>query len=516
MRRRAAGPLHDLIDNVLVPSAVLTGVLAVAVGLRVAFGRRAAASQVDQYYWLLAARHWRKTRGFSVRIPGKYLLEDDTQAYPPAFGFMLGRLPEAVLGRWPIALSLVADVLTLAVLGASLIFLRVEFAALAAALAAAAVAPALITYNTQINPRAFGQLFLTAFVVLEVVAAGASLTGWAAALVWAGAVAMAALVVLTHKMSTQLMAVLWPLLAIALGSIPAAAVPPVGILVAALVTGPRFAAYQWRAHWDVVRFWNRHHASLGAHPFAHSPLYGDPTRLGQAAYHQGLAAAPRHLATIIGYAPLNFAVPGLLLLGPVPPAWLVTWFFATYAVVLLTLFVRPLKCYGGGHLYVINAVAPGAIWWGLGLSNGTAAEWALFVVGLGLSVLSLAIAWRRIGQRPNASDRGFAALIDGLGQRPAGRVAVFPLTAAEAIAYKTDHAVLWGGHGYGFKRLEGLFPVVTKPLRDILHENQIDWLAWNTRYWPDGAKVVRDEDLAREDADTFDDWRLVPVLGPSG
>ena len=490
--------------------------LALAVALRVAFARRATASQVDQYYWLLAARYWRKTYGPGVRIPGKYVLEDETQAYPPAFGFMLGRLPEAVLRRWPVALSLVADVLTLAALGAMLAYLKIGSGALVAAVAAAAIAPALITYNTQINPRAFGQLFLTAFVVLEVVAAGASLTGWAAALLSAAAVAMAALVVLTHKMSTQLMVVLWPLFALALWSVPAAIIVPLGIIVAAIVTGPRFAAYQWRAHWDVVRFWDRHQASLGAHPLEHSPLYGDPKNLRDAAYHKGLDGAPRHLATIIGYAPLNVVLPVLLLLGAPPPGWLLTWFFATYAFVLLTLFVRPLKCFGGGHLYVINAVAPGAIWWGIALSDGGSTEWTLFAAGLALSALSLAIAWRRIGQRPNASDAGFAALIERLGQRPAGRIAVFPLTAAEAIAYKTDHAVLWGGHGYGFRRLEGLFPVVTKPLRDILHENQIDWLAWNTRYWPGGAKVVRDEDLSSEDADAFDDWRLVPVQRPSG
>jgi hypothetical protein len=322
---------------------------------------------------------------------------------------------------------------------------------------------------------------------------------------------MAAMVVLTHKMSTQLMIVLWPLLAVVLGSVPAAVIPPLGVLAAAAVTGPRFAIYQWRAHWDIVCFWHRHHANLGAHAFAHSPVYGDPKNRRQTAYHKGLAGAPRHLATIAGYAPLNLLLPVLLLLGPAPPAWLLTWFFATYAFAFLTLFVGPLKCFGGGHLYAYNAVAPGAVWWGLALAEGGTTQWVLFAVGLALSAASLAIAWRRISGRAHALVPGFAALVERLKTHPAGRVAIFPLTAAEAIAYQTEHAVLWGGHGYGFRRLEGLFPVITRPIGEQLHEHGIDWLAWNESFWPGGAKTVRDEDLCHEAPDEFGGWRLVPV-----
>jgi hypothetical protein len=496
-----------LIVNVL----ALAGALAVAAGLRAAFARHAAPSQVDQYYWMLAARYWRKARGLSVRIPGKYLLEDETQAYPPAFGYFLGRLPESALRRWPVALSLIADAATLGVLAALLAFFGAGLTGVAAALAVVAVAPALVTYNAQINPRAFGQLFLSALVVLVVIGSSGATPGWASAALWIGGVACAAMVVITHKMSAQLMLVLWPLLALATWSSAAATVPALGIAAAALLTGPRNAAYQWRAHWDIVRFWNRHHPRLGAHPFAHSPLYGDPARLRESAYHKGLGGVPRHVAAVLGYAPLSAVLPVLLLLGPAPPTWLLTWFFATYAFAFLTLFAAPLKCLGAGHLYVYNAVAPGAVWWGFALVDGGGGEWALFGFGLLLSALSVGIAWRRISRRPNALDADFSSLVENLQQKPPGRVAAFPLTATEAIAYRTDHAVLWGGHGYGFRRLEGLFPVVTRPLAELLQENRIDWLAWNTRYWPGGAEVVRGENIGREDATAYGDWRLIRV-----
>ncbi|MCH8188009.1 MAG: hypothetical protein IIB66_04775 [Proteobacteria bacterium] len=494
---------------------VLAAVLAVAFGLRSAFVRHGAASQVDQYYWLLAARSWRKARRPPVRLPGKYLLEDEMQAYPPAFGFLLGRLPAGTLEKSNLLLPILPDALTAAALAGLLAYLGSGSIAVSGAIAAVAFAPVLITYNAQINPRALGQLFLTALVVFEVLASEAAFGNSVTALLWAGALASAALVVLSHKMSTQLMLVLWPVMALALGSATAAVIPPLGVVLAALITGPRFAAYQWRAHWDIVAFWNRHHASIGAHAFHHSPLYGDPARLRETAYHAGWPGARRHLATIAGYAPLNLTLPFVLFWAAPPPDWLLVWFAAPYVVAGLTLFIGPLKCLGGGHLYIYNAVAPGAVWWGLALTAGGTAEWVLFAAGLGLTALSLGIAWRRVGARPNALDEGFEKLLGGLRGIRAGKVAVFPLTASEAVACRTGHAVLWGGHGFGFRRLEGLFPIVTRPLHSLLTENKIEWLAWSTRYWPQGAEVVRKENICAEPPTEFGDWRLVGVTPPS-
>lgn len=490
---------------------VLAAVLAAALGLRAAFVRHATASQVDQYYWLLAARIWRKVRRPPVRLPGKYLLEDEMQAYPPAFGFLLGRLPAGALDKSNVLLSILPDALSVAALAGLLAYLGTGSTATSGAIAAVAFAPALVTYNAQINPRALGQLFLTAFVVFEVLASEAAHGDWLSWLLWAGALACAALVVLSHKMSTQLMLVLWPVMALVLGSTMAAVVPPLGILLAALITGLRFAVYQWRAHWDIVTFWNRHHASLGAHAFHHSPLYGEPARLRETAYHAGWPGARRHLSTIAGYAPLNLTLPFVLFWAAPPPDWLLVWFAVPYLFAGLTLFAGPLKCLGGGHLYIYNAVAPGAVWWGLALAAGGTAEWFLFALGLGLTALSLGVAWRRIGARPNALDEGFEKLLGRLRGLRAGKVAVFPLTASEAVACRTEHSVLWGGHGFGFRRLEGLFPIVTRPLQSLLAENKIEWLAWSARYWPQGADVVRKENICAEPPAEFGDWRLVGV-----
>ena len=43
---------------------------------------------------MVAARAYREQRALPVRIPGKYLLEDEEQGYPPLFGMLLGRIAD--------------------------------------------------------------------------------------------------------------------------------------------------------------------------------------------------------------------------------------------------------------------------------------------------------------------------------------------------------------------------------------------------------------------------------------
>ncbi len=484
--------------------------VAAAFFLRAVFIRRRGAERVDEYYWRLIARAARLNRRPPYVLPGKYLLEEENQYYPPLFGFVLSFVPErwiAARGPW---LSHLPDALLIVAALAVLPSAGVGAARIAAFVAVLVLAPAWTVYSAQLNPRSFGNLFFSAAMILQVLAAGAPDTGAAAAL-WAGAAVSAALVVLSHKMTTQLMLVLWPFWAWALGAWEAALIPPAGIFIAALVTGPRFAARQWQAHADIVSFWHRHWRELGLHGFRHSPVYGDPAAGRSGAYHQpGLAGARSHLVTIAGYAPFNLALVPLLIAGNGLPAWLWIWFGGTYAWAGLTLFVPALKCFGGGHLYAANAVVPGAIAWGFVLGSPTPAVFALFAAGAGLTMVALWVAWVRGRDRDPATRHAIEALIAALPTEPA-RIAAFPLAAIEEIAFKTPHAVLWGAHSYGFDRLTPVFPVVTRQLSETLLRYRVDWLAWDEAYWPGGTDAVKNENISDESPQRFGDWRLVRV-----
>ena len=483
--------------------------LAAAVGIRAAFVRQAAGRRVDHHYWLMAAQIFRAKRRLPIVIPGKFLLEDERQSYPPFFMMFLSLLPPRFLTVSAPWLSQSADLAAMAVTIAGTIVLGSSDAGLLAAIATVGLAPVLVAYNTQLSPRGFGNVFLAACLLFQAAAvAAADPVAW---LWWALAALMAALVVLTHKMTTQLMLALWLPFALALGAWPALAVPPVGILLAAATTGPAFARAQWRAHADIVSFWHTHWRELGAHPLRHSPLYGDPARMDESAFHKpGWAGALRHLTTVAGYAPALLPLPIAFLFGPLPPAWLLVWLFGAYAMALVTLLIPPLKCLGGGHYYIFNAIVPGALCWAFVLTPPSAAALGLFLLGIAGTFGALWIGYRKRAVRSPHADLGFDDAIRALAARPAGRVAAFPIVATEDVAGRTHHAVLWGGHAYGFERLTPIYPVVTRPIGETLRANGVDWILWDERYWPDGEAVLRRENVIGT-PDLFGSWRLARI-----
>lgn len=503
-----AGQWHE--PDALNLFAALGGLL-LAMGLlaRAAIFRAASASAVDQHYWLLAARAYREQRRLPVRIVGKYLMEDETQAYPPLFGILLGRLPNHVLVRRMTPTLEVAEFVTL---GALLHAMGVRWDMLLLALAGYAAAPVLVVYNAQLTPRILGDFFFFSAMALQAVAvfiAGSPGIEW---FCWAASAVLLGLMVMTHKMTFQLHLVLLPFWwwSLQAWQVPLATLAGLAIFVA--MVGPRFAAYQFRAHWDIVRFWNRHWRDLGGHQFAHSPIYGDPGGDRSGCFHApGWRGVLKHLRVVASYAPLNLALPACSMVSGVwPPVWVMVWIGGVYVWALATLFMPRLKCFGGGHLYLFNSIAPGAIY--LAHLPATMPVFILLAIGAMLTIASLAIAWRIVRTRPTARGGDFDDAISHVRRLAKARFAVFPLQSAEAVAARTDHAVLWGAHGYGFRQLEGFFPVLTRPIEEFFRQYAIKWVLWDSAFWPRGeGTLVADGLVVAGSIMAFGRWRLAQV-----
>jgi hypothetical protein len=477
--------------------------------VRFAFVSASRNGTVDHYYWILAARSYRAQRGFPVRIEGKYLLEDERQTYPPGFGWFLALFPETLLrGTASVWIVVALDAATLAMLLVAASALGVGAWGLVALVAVYGLAPVLVAYNTQLTSRGLGSFFLVVKLLAE--AAAVASDGVAAAALWSVAIAATALVILTHKMTTQFMLALWPVWALALGSAVAATVPLLGLIVASLVTGVAYQRLQWWTHAEIVAFWNRNWRFLGVHPFRQSPLYGDASRPAPGAFHQpGLAGIRRHLVLAVGYLPAAWVLPLMFAVAPPPPPWLAAWLLTALAVALATLLVPSLKCLGGGHLYLFNAVPPAALWWALLLTTPTAPVVIVFAAAAVATVGSLALGWRK-RTSAGVTDGGLDSLVVRLGHLLATRVAAYPVTAAERIACETPHAVFWGGHGLGFRALEPHWPVVREPIGAALRRYGVAYAALDTRWWPEGEAIFARE-LACPVSERFGTWRLFAV-----
>ncbi len=126
------------------------------------------------------------------------------------------------------------------------------------------------------------------------------------------------------------------------------------------------------------------------------------------------------------------------------------------------------------------------------------------------------LAWRIVRARPTARGGDFDDVIDHIRHLEKARFAVFPLQSAEAVAARTDHAVLWGAHGYGFRRLEGFFPVLTRPLEAFFLKYGIEWVLWDSTFWPQGESTLVAHGLVAADSiKSFGRWRLVKARDES-
>jgi hypothetical protein len=490
---------------------------AVSILVRAVFVIASAKSAVDQYYWIMAARVFRTAHRLPVILPDKYLLEDERQAYPPFFGWFLSFLPERLLVRTDImVLGQLPDLLTLLLLIGYASFQGFSnelLCTIAVVIAVFGSAPILVAYNTQLASRGFGNFFLVSAIVAAAIFDRVVWNG-VGPVFFAVSVSAAAATILTHKMSVQLMAVVWPIWVAASGNWWLLLIPLLGLVLATMITGIEFARLQWRAHAQIVTFWNRHHRLLGAHAFSASPIYGEGRQSDLAAFHKpGFQGVLEHGLRIAGYGPLVWLAPVSLLWEAAPPTWIMVWVCGTLAMVLLTLYVPQLRCLGGGHLYMFNAIAPAALWWGTILQTARAETVGLFVLGCVATLVSLATGYRQRMRASVSRDADFHAVIRHLADVTPGRVAVFPVTAADEVAFRSHHAVLWGAHGLDFGRIEPIFPVLRKKIADVMRENGCNLLVFDIRYWPEGMNVLAGE-LPEADVLEFGRWRLLSVTWP--
>jgi hypothetical protein len=437
-------------------------------------------------------------------------LEDERQAYPPFFGWFLSLMPEAWLtaasARW---YSQLADGILMVLMLSDVLSAGMPASGVAVVVFIIGTAPVLAAYNTQLTSRAFGNLFLMIAVLAAVVAPHFPDDPRGIMSLVLATIAVAG-VVLTHKMSFQLLVFCWPAWAIVERDWRLALVPFIGVVLAATLTGLPFAKLQWRSHREIVAFWHKHRDELGAHSFNDSSVYGNDKR-GTTLFHQpGLRGAVVHFVRAFAYNPFAWLVPTTLLWAGQPPAWIMAWTLGPLFLALLTLYVPQLRCLGGGHLYVFNSVAPSSLWWAFAILQGDPKTFALFAVAAAAAMIALFIAYRTRTAGAALRDSSYQAALEYLaGLRP-DRLAVFPLTAAEEAAFRTPHAVLWGGHGLGFPRLELVYPVLRRSIGEIMRTYGCSMLLFDTRYWTEGVACIGRE-LPDAEVLSFGSWRIVSI-----
>ena len=461
---------------------LVTGLFAVAFALRILPHCFApAGAGVDHWFWKMYIETYRRERVFPPTLP-QYIL-DEHQWYPPVFPLLMAQLPHWVFDRWSHLIAIVIDLARMALL--LTVAYRQSYGSLAVVGLAGmlyATSPILVSYNIQLNPRGLAALFLDGCFMLLLwrYSYGGSVWLWAVVLLLAG------LILLTHKMTTQL---LW-FIAIGAGLIYRDAallllVP--GSIAVAMVLSRGFYVKILAAHWDIVRFWNRHWRWIGADPLRESPIYGNPTYERPRKLHpSGLRGFVWRCQVLFGLNPAAWIAcllvyERLFVRSPflIYPTWLLVWLLLTCLLAALTTFVSSLKCIGAGYLYLYNASLLASLVVALTYRYTRLPEVStpFAALVLLLNAVALAVYYRSFAtNRRTRIDDGFERMLLRLKALPRGVVMCLPQSWHEPVAYKTGQPVLYGAHGYGFRRMEPVFPRLLLPVREVVKRYRIRYL----------------------------------------
>lgn len=508
--------MGDTAHPMLVTAIVL---IAVAGMLRLLPARLAPrGAGVDQWYWKLYVETLRRTRHVPPDLP-QYVLER-AQWYPPLFPWILARLPASWFDRHATRLSVAIDLVRMSLLLWAAWAWGGGTAALVVAGAVYALTPLLVTYNLQLNPRGLGALALDAMWL----SVAAIHVGAMPALGWLLVACLGGIVLLAHKMTTQLLAFVAVGGAVLTGTLEPLVVVPAAVL-AALVLSRGFYLRVTRAHVDILRFWFRHWRWSGAHPVLDSPAYGMPGYESPGLfYRRGARAWIRRLAFVVGFNPW---APAALAVGtfafvdgrmPQPHAWVLGWLALVFAFALVTTVVPALRCLGQGYLYGYNGAFPAALFLALSSSTlGSTWYWWVGILGAALASVATLIAYFRklASSRTLKVDHELEAAVDRLAGLPQGLVMCLPQHWHDVVAYRTRHPVLFGAHGFGFSLIEDVFPVLKKRMPELMHQHPIRYLLTLDGYLPDAFIA----DLPAAKIESFGAYRLydfaqtAPVAG---
>jgi hypothetical protein len=468
---------------------------------------------VDHWFWKGYIERYRKEGKFPPHLP-QYLL-DVAQWYPPTFPLLLSLLPATLFDRFSHMIAILIDLARATSLMA-MVYSLTSGDAMAVGIAGGvyALTPLLISYNVQLNPRGLGA------ILLDLVFFSATLLFFFKAPPWLWWVLVPAsgLLLLTHKMTTQLF---WFLCIV--GGIfldwRVAALIPLSIAVALVFS----LGFYWKvlvAHWDIVSFWYRNWPWLGANPVLESPIYGSPAYQTPRKMHQGgLLGTAKHLFSQCAYNPFAWLLLGVLILNPLLPIHLEGFpLYITGGLALTLLFalgtalLPPIRCLGAGHLYLYNAAFGSSLVWAL-LYHKNAQQIAPFLlIGAAASIVAIARFYWHVKQSPTLKvDSDFQAALDFLSSQPRAAVICVPPQWYDVVAYKTGFPVLYGGHGYGFKQLEPTYPRLLVPLLDLIEE-------FDSRYILYEVGAITDKfanDVPPHSAHEFGKYRVLCINPPS-
>lgn len=438
---------------------------------------------VDHWFWKKYIETYRKSRQFPPVLP-QYLL-DQYQWYPPLFPFLMWKLPSKIFDRWNHIFAIGIDIIRLLFLLLITLWLTDgDLYVMTLAGLIYATTPILISYNFQLNPRGLAAFLLDNVLILLLWFYSYHGFWWA----WLIVIFLSGLILLTHKMTTQLFWFLCLCSSLVYHDLRLLMLIPLSILMA-IILSKGFYIKVMIAHWDIVKFWKQNWRWIGADSIRESPIYGEEGYQRPEKLHQnGLKGFLWHSFILFGFNPASwiacllvferiFIEPHILIYS----SWLMLWLLIPCLLSVLTTFIPFLRCIGAGYLYLYYTSLITSMLLAMAYRYTTAPQnsfsfW-IYSSALFFNIVGVLLFYHKFFRNKRARiDHAFNTMLKKLNELPHGTVWCIPSGWHEPVAYKTQHPVLWGAHGYGFKHLLPTFPRVLLPINEIINRYKVRYL----------------------------------------
>lgn len=441
----------------------------------------------DAYYFLLCTEEFKRNKKIPIVLPPYYLLDIQEQWYPPGFIVFLSLFPEKFVKKHYWILSPAVDCLIVALLYALTYWITGNIVAAIVTGFLYSITYPVISECQNLNSRLLACLLLIVTMVsLFELVNSYSLLFLIITLI-AGF-----LLVMTHKMSAQLLYFVLPLMSLVFWD-STYILAMLGIVAIAFLFSKGFFIKVLKGQYDILSFWNRNWRNLGAHQVYSSPIYGDesgddPGRV----YQRGLKGLYRQ----IQYLGLNIFV--VLLIFPLLhydhlslfDRQMLWWVILTYVLAALTLLVPRFRFFGEGYKYLRMVAFPVSYLAITPFYYGWDTNYYFYPV---LTVAILAsigvILWRYKCIESSTSwantsmDRDLAKVIKFLKENDkVTAVLSVALHLMDAIAYHCRKKVLWGTHSDNFRDVEPLFPIYRQLLEFFVSTYNLSHIVVDTDY----------------------------------
>ncbi|MEA2040398.1 MAG: hypothetical protein U9N82_11325 [Thermodesulfobacteriota bacterium] len=434
----------------------------------------------DCWFYLIYVRELKKNKKFPPKFH-YFILDHPEQWYPPGFPLFLSLFPESLLQKWHWLISPIIDCLHgLIVYFFCYWFTGSLYASIAAGVSYAVV-PTLYSENRNLNSRALSSLLFSANMLCLFLFVKSPSWTLAVPLLVSGF-----LVLMTHKMATQVMAFAYLFLGIHLWK---AYVPLLFLVIMGLTfaLSAGFYGKVLKAHFDILAFWRRHIDEVRAHQVFESHVYRDPNRKTDRLYLPGWRGVSKKIINLLAHNPLILMLPLFVKAGP---DFFSGWLFAVIALILLTTFFSPMIFLGEGFKYIKYLAFPQSLFLGIYACSVKEILWANIVIAafgllsLGVMVYLHIYTNRESLGKVSGVDNSLKEILEVVRQLPGEKFLCLPTPIGEVLAYKTGKKVLSGGHGYGFNNLEGFFPVLQRPLEGFFKEYGIAYFLLDEEFVP--------------------------------